>query len=119
MKITYRIPSKKVPYGYIEIEHDQGFAVMPDPSVLAEEYANYIQAYQAAEIAAFESAPKVKAKAHTNEDINDVAAQEIKSQLGATEVDGDDPDAPWNKNGEETTASETASSNEDDWDFDD
>lgn len=116
MKVTYRIPSKKVPYGYIEIEDDQSYAVMPGAEELAQDYAAYILKYQGAEVAAFEKPRTVAAKAKPEEDINDTAAEEIKSQLGATEIDGDDPSAPWNED-ETATKSKPAESSDSDWDF--
>ena len=114
MKVTYRIPSKKVPYGYIEIEDDQSYAVMPDAEVLAQDYAAYILKYQGAEVAAFEQPPKAAPKAKP--DPVDAAADLMKEALGATEVDGDDPAAPWNED-ETPTESKPADSNESDWDF--
>lgn len=119
METTYRIPSKKVPYGYLEFTVSEGDG-LPDPVKLAEEYAEYIKAYQAAEVQAFEK-PATKAKPKQTEDINDEvmksAVDEIKSQLGATEVDGDDPDAPWNQNGDKSNESPKPEPDDSDWDF--
>lgn len=86
MQVTYRIPSRKVQYGYLEFTVDEGQA-LPDPVELAEQYVQYIKDYQAAEVQAFENpaARQIK-KADATEDINEVAAAEIKSQLGATIV---------------------------------
>ena len=116
MKVTYRIPSKKVPYGYIEIdwERTDGDASLPSPEELAQEYAAYILAYQKAEVAAFEQPPKAAPKAKP--DPVDAAADLMREALGATEVDGDDPAAPWNED-ETPTTSKPADSNESDWDF--
>lgn len=115
MEITYRIPSKKVPYGYIEFtwKRESGTG-MPDPVEMAAEYAQYIKDYQAAEVAAFEQPPKAAPKAKP--DPVDAAADLMKEALGATEVDGNDPAAPWNED-ETPTTSKPADSNESDWDF--
>lgn len=91
MQVTYRIPSRKVQYGYLEFTVDEGQA-LPNPVELAEQYVQYIKDYQAAEVQAFEN-PAIRQikKADATEDINEVAANEIKSQLGATDVTS----APW------------------------
>lgn len=122
MQVTYRIPSRKVQYGYLEFTVDEGQA-LPDPVELAEQYVQYIKDYQAAEIQAFEN-PAVRQikKADTTEDINEVAANEIKSQLGATDVTNGAP--PWAKAATESkeweepqTAAPKAVASDSDWDF--
>ncbi len=144
MKITYRIPSKKVPYGYIEIdwERTDGGGI-PDPAELAEEYAQYILDYQAAEVQAFENpaARQIKKADKVDKTVDD--AQKILNEGlgGVTEVcehkfvygdDGkghsgsvcvkcgepedDDPAAPWNDTSDNTETKKTQSS-DDDWDF--
>lgn len=104
MKVTFRIPSKKVQYGYLEVEDDQSWAVMPSPLELAEHYAQFILDYQAAEKMAFENptASQIK-KADANDDIN-AAAQVIKDELGATELSPEEAAKPWNKTEEPTSS---------------
>ena len=112
VEITYRIPSKKVPYGYLEFTAEPGN--LPDPEVLANEYAAYIKRYQAAEVAAFEAPPKAPPK------VEDKSTEEAVKMLdegldGVTEVDEHSPAAPWDKTSDET---ETAT-NDKPWDLDD
>jgi hypothetical protein len=116
MKITYRIPSKKVPYGYIEIDWERASGTgMPDPAELAEEYAQFILDYQAAEVQAFEN-PAIKQIKKADKTVDD--AQKILNEGlgGVTEVDGDDPAAPWNDTSDNNETEKTQSS-DDDWDF--
>jgi len=124
MQITYRIPSKKVPYGFVEMVDEN--ATMPQPDELARWYANFISEYQAAEVAAFEQSTKVakpKAKPAPEDDINDVASDLIKDGLGATELSPEEAAAPWTKTGQPTTSKAwedpTSAPAEDgpDWDF--
>lgn len=105
MKITYRIPSKKVPCGYLELQADVDVPVngLPDAVALANDYAQFIKDYQAAEVAAFESSPKAATpKVKPEDDINDVASDMIKDGLGATDV----TDAPWGKTDTPTESKE-------------
>ena len=114
MQITYRIPSKKVPYGFIEFqwERTDGDASLPDAGELAEEYAQYIKDYQAAEVQAFEnpSARQIRKADKPKEDINDLAGDDVekaasivKEELGAAEVGEHEPVAPWDKKEETET----------------
>lgn len=120
MDITYRIPSKKVPYGYIEFrwERTDSDASLPNPVELAEEYADYIRKYQSAEVAAFEGAPKSAPK-QVDKSV-DEAAKMLSDGLGATEIDESEPVKPWDKSSDETESTteskpwDTVSS---DWDF--
>ncbi len=121
MDITYRIPSKKVPYGYIEFtwKRESGTG-MPDPLEMAEEYAQYIKDYQSAEVQAFEN-PRVQ-QIKKADDV-DEARKILEEGLDTTttEVDGDDPAAPWNQTSDTNESSEemetSSSSDDDDWDF--
>jgi hypothetical protein len=119
VKITYRIPSKKVPYGYVEMVDEN--AAMPQPDELAEFYAKFIIEYQKAEVRAFEA--PAKPKADPNDDIN-VAAQTIKDGLGATELSPEEAAKPWTKTDQPTTKKDweepAPAVAEDDsiWDFD-
>ncbi|AWN05142.1 hypothetical protein SEA_VORVOLAKOS_62 [Streptomyces phage Vorvolakos] len=116
MEITYRIPSKKVPYGYLEFTcgpDDQ----LPDPQVLANGYAEYIRAYQAAEVAAFERPPVVvvaPVQKQAEKAVEDAVKILDEGLDGVTEVNENDPPAPWDK-----TSDETEATNEKPWDLDD
>lgn len=112
MQITYRIPSKKVPYGYVEIVDSN--AAMPQPDELAQWYANYIKMYQAAEVAAFERPAPVKAEDRSVEE----ATKMLDEGLGVTEIDESEPVKPWDKSADEsTTESKPWETNAGDWDF--
>lgn len=124
MQVTYRIPSKKVPYGYLEFTcgpDDQ----LPDPQVLANGYAEYIRAYQAAEVAAFERPPVVVIDTKKQEDkaIEDATKLLDEGLDGVTEIDESTPatSAPWDKTSdtEATSTEENKPWNaaDSDWDF--
>lgn len=121
MDITYRIPSKKVPYGFIEFkwERTDNDASLPDPVELAVEYADYIKAYQAAEVAAFEKRATLQAHDKPDKSVEE-AAKMLSDGLGATEIDESEPVKPWDKSSDETESTteskpwDTVSS---DWDF--
>jgi len=123
MQVTIRIPSKKVPYGFIELigDHTEFPVDANNPEELAEAYAWYIKTYQDAEVKAFETGAKAPAKDKSDEDINDVAldraADTIKDSLGATEISENDPVAPWDKPTEETTIKKDWDVSDGDWDF--
>lgn len=119
MDITYRIPSKKVPYGYIEFtwKREAGTG-MPDPAEMAAEYAEYIKAYQAAEVAAFEAAPKKPVKIAP---VDDSSVEEATKMLndglgGVEEISEDAPVKPWDKTSDETA---TATEEKKPWNLDD
>lgn len=118
MELIYRIPSKKVPYGYIEIRDPAPINGMPDPKDLAEWYAQYIKEYQAAEVAAFEAPPKEVIRAEAVDRIRDANAEAITMLNdgldGVEEIDEDAPVKPWTK-----TSDETEATNEKPWDLDD
>lgn len=122
MEITYRIPSKKVPYGYLEFTVSEGES-LPDPVTLAEDYAQYIKDYQAAEVQAFEnpSAGQIqRANAWSKGKDEDKAVDEAAKMLsdglgGAEEIDEDAPVKPWDKTSDETATA----TNEKPWDLDD
>ena len=116
MQVTYRVPSKKVQYGYLEFtKEDAG----DSPEVLAEAYADFILRYQKAEKEAFETwtpATNSAPEADINDEVLNTAADTIKDSLGATEIT---EDAPWDKPTTETTNEKpwAASTSDDDWDF--
>jgi len=117
MQVTYRIPSKKVQYGYLEFTRE---VEDETPEGLALAYADFILRYNVAERNAFETWTPGK-KPEPEEDINDVAldaaADTIKDSLGATEINESDPVAPWDKPTEETTTKKDWDVSDGDWDF--
>lgn len=120
MEITYRIPSKKVPYGYLEFTMKEG-DTLPDPVELADSYASYILSYQTAEVVAFENPGHLKVKAKPSPEKETAAAiNDLNEGLGGvTEIDEDEPVAPWNKGSEdkETEAKPWDAGNDSDWTF--
>jgi hypothetical protein len=126
-KITVRLPSK-VPYGYVEFEVNDG-EDWPDPEALAKDYVWHFSEYRKAEEAALTASnsapPKSKppivrsiAEVMSDEDVDTEkqAADLIKRELGATEVDGED-DAPWNNKPEAEEKPYVTPASEDAWDF--
>lgn len=116
MELIYRIPSKKVPYGYIEIRDPAPINGMPDPTDLAEWYAQFIKEYQAAEVAAFEAAPSKPVKLGP---VDDSSVEEATKMLndglgGVEEIEENAPVKPWDK-----TSDETETTAEKPWDLDD
>lgn len=115
-EITFRIPSKAVTYGYVEIPVT--LTDDPAPEALASMYVNYVYAFQKEEQAALkriaeqpspaptkpldvgvpgaaEQRVESDLKPRTVDEANDMAAAIIKQELGATEVDEDA--APWDR----------------------
>lgn len=99
-EITFRIPSKAVTYGYVEIPVT--LTDDPAPEALASMYVNYVYAFQREEQAAL----KRIAEGPSREQINQVMSDEdidteaeavaiIKDGLGATEVD--EAAKPWDQ----------------------
>ena len=108
MKITYRLPSKAVQYGYVEIEDEfEGGVVGYD---LGAKYARLVSDFWDGEKAGVEG---VKVKASDVSTINDTNSDEskadelIKSELGATVVETVD-----NETGEVTKPWEQAPAKE-------
>lgn len=119
MKITYRIPSKKVPYGFVEFEWERASGTgMPDPAEMAQEYAQYIKDYQAAEVQAFEGAPRSAPKPEDKS--VEEAVKILDEGLGVTEIEESTPVAPWDKSDTEATSTEESKPwnvSDGDWDF--
>lgn len=119
--ITYRIPSKKVPYGYLEFAVSEGES-LPDPVILAEDYAQYIKDYQTAEVQAFENPSlgqiqraDARSKVQDEDKAVDEAAKMLSDGLGgAEEIEEGAPVKPWDK-----TSDETETTTEKPWDLDD
>lgn len=116
MQVTVRIPSKKVPYGFLEFQQE---VPSLDPKGLAEMYVQLIKDYQAAEVAAFEAAPKQAPKVEDKS--VDEAAKMLSDGLGgASEIDESDPPAPWDKSSDETESTQESKpwdTSDGDWDF--
>lgn len=72
-KVTFRLPSKKIQYGYAEVEMD---SMGLSATALGEMYAKYVLDFQAGEIDAVQS---VKDNMKAAEDL-------LKSELGATKI---------------------------------
>lgn len=117
MQVTVRIPSKKVPYGFLEFQHEVSSV---EPQALAEMYAQLIKDYQAAEVAAFEAAPS-KPKVKVEDSSVEEAAKMLSDGLGgASEIDENEPAKPWDKSSDETestTDSKPWNTDASDWDF--
>lgn len=117
MQVTIRIPSKKVPYGYLEFQKD---VESVEPQVLAEMYVQLIKEYQAAEVAAFEAAPTRPMKLGP---VDDTSVEEATKMLndgldGVEEIDEAAPVKPWDKT--DATATEESKpwvAEDGDWDF--
>lgn len=61
-EITYRIPSKAVQYGYVEVTRNWSDDEPTDPEMLAAAYINYVYAFQKEEQAAIERLKDVPQK---------------------------------------------------------
>lgn len=119
MELTYRIPSKKVPYGYLEFTCKEGES-LPDPEVLANQYADYISRYQKAEVQAFEQGPKPVVASVTSITTEDEAAELIKRELGGVELSPEEAAKPWNQEAvedEKAWESDEVTASGSDWDF--
>jgi hypothetical protein len=118
MQVTIRIPSKKVPYGYLEYQQD---VVSVEPQALAEMYAELIKRYQQAEVAAFE---RPLTKPVQLGPVDDTSVEEATKMLndglgGVEEVEENAPAKPWPAKTEATATTEKKvwESNDDDWSF--
>lgn len=119
MQTTWRIPSKKVPYGYLEFTVAEGEA-LPDPEALANQYADYITRYQKAEVVAFEQGPKPQVATVTSIVTEDEAAELIKRELGGVELSEEEAAKPWNQEqaeDEKAWESDEVTASGSDWDF--
>ena len=109
-EIIFRIPSKAVTYGYVEIPVT--LTDDPAPEALAAMYVNYVYAFQKEEQAALQriaegpsAAPKEAAPTPSTPDAHEAAVEAIKDGLGATELIHDEAEdyknnsdkAPWDE----------------------
>lgn len=117
MQVTIRIPSKKVPYGFLEYQEDVPYA---DPEGLANMYVELIKRYQAAEVAAFEAAP-VKPAVKAQDTSVEEATKMLNDGLGGVEeIEENAPVKPWDKTDSAATATEEKkpwAASDGDWDF--
>lgn len=117
MQVTIRIPSKKVPYGYLEFQQD---VESVEPQALADMYVKLIKEYQAAEVAAFEAAPTKPVKLGPVDDTSvDEAVKMLNEGLGGVEeIDENAPVKPWDKTSDTATEEKKPwTASDGDWDF--
>ena len=111
-EVIFRVPSKKVQYGYMEVKIDVPSveSTFPDPSELGAMYTEYVSRFVDAEINGIQKVQK---------ELNDAeAAQLLKDTLGATEIPEDEAAKPWNKDTKtESKPWESSPSSDDDWDL--
>lgn len=116
-KIIFRLPSKAIQYGYVEVEaspEELGFEDVSDPSVLGAIYATYVGAFLEGEKGGLdlfmrgrpESAPESRTRARTDEELmeqeNAATPEEavaiLQKELGVTVVSEEAP--PWERKAE-------------------
>ena len=118
MQVTVRIPSKKVPYGFLEFQQE---VESVNPQDLAAMYVQLIKDYQAAEVAAFEAAPVKTKPAKPVVDEVEEAVKMLDEGLGVTEIEESTPVAPWDSTSDtEATSTEEKKPwnvSDGDWDF--
>lgn len=104
-KIIFRLPSKAIQYGYVEVEaspEELGFEDVSDANVLGAIYATYVGAFLEGEKGGLdlfmrgrsESAPEGRTGARTDEE----AVAILQKELGATVVSEEAP--PWERKAE-------------------
>lgn len=119
VKLTFRIPSKAIQYGYVEMEVD--LPDDPTPEDVATQYLDAVSRFQVTEMdiikgkqgeaAAKLDGAEADAKAPAYEDPNegsddtDEAAETLAEGLGGVTV-VEDEEAPWNKAPAESTVTE-------------
>lgn len=123
VKLTFRIPSKAIQYGYVEMEVD--LPDDPTPEDVATQYLDAVSRFQVTEMDIIkgkqgEAAAKLdgaeadaKASAHQavaplpddSDEVTDAAAATLAEGLGGVTV-VEDEEAPWNKAPAESTVAE-------------
>lgn len=104
-KIIFRLPSRAIQYGYVEVEalpEELGFEDVSDANVLGAIYATYVGAFLEGEKGGLdlfmrgrsESAPGSRTEARTDEE----AVAILQKELGATVVSEEAP--PWERKAE-------------------
>lgn len=101
-KVTYRIPSKKVQYGYVEITGDPGdFGIedTADAHAIAKNYVDYMVAFARSEAGTVTAA---KPEAPASEDVADL----LREELGARVVETTEKTSkkPWENKPAEATS---------------
>jgi len=89
-KVTFRYPSKKIQYGYAEVEFDVPSTMSNEE--LGREYTQAVLAFQAAEIDAFEAERK---QAEAPKPVNADVVRLIGNELGATVIS--EETKPWDE----------------------
>lgn len=114
-KVTYRIPSKKVVYGYIEITGDPGdFGITDtaDAHGIAQAYTQYVAAFQRSEMGTV-AAVSPQAPEPTVDEL-------LRDELGAREISST-TNKPWENKpaagNDKPWASKAAPASDDDWDI--
>lgn len=116
-KIIFRLPSKAIQYGYVEVEaspEELGFEDVSDPNVLGAIYATYVGAFLEGEKGGLdlfmrgrpESAPGSRTEARTDEELmeqeNPATPEEavaiLQKELGVTVESEEAP--PWERKAE-------------------
>lgn len=85
----FRIPSRTVQYGYVEVTVP-GADASTNPESLAAQYVNYVYAFQKEEEATIRRLSEGRSEPDPRDSIADpvaAAAEAIKEHLGATEVE--------------------------------
>lgn len=113
-EITYRIPSKAVQYGYVEVTRNWSDDEPTDPEMLAAAYINYVYAFQKEEQAAIsrlKDAPQKPSAAPQGAEQSEVdraigetlkAAQVLADGLGGVTKVGEEDVHPEESDPEET-----------------
>lgn len=105
-KVTFRIPSKKVQYGYVEITGDPGdFGITEtaDAHGIAQTYIDYMTAFTRSEIGAVTAASKQEAPPKDPE-TSDEVEQLLHDELGAQKIGEKKNPKPWEAKAEEPAA---------------
>lgn len=89
-KVIFRYPSKKIQFGYVQVEVDGGADDLT-PTKLGALYVQSVLDFQAAEIDAWDEAQRDFTK--TQEAVTEL----FKKELGATVVSEEETKAPWEK----------------------
>ncbi len=101
MKVTYRLPSKAIQYGFMEVEADS-LDELPDPETLGQVYVNQVYAFLEGEQKGLNNllAPKVEAAISKDEmDESGAAVEALVEGLGATVISEDEAVASYHGDG--------------------
>lgn len=120
-KVTYRIPSKKVQYGYVEITGDPGdFGIedTADAHAIAQAYVDYMIAFARSEAGSVEAASKQEAPPKDPVTPDEVE-QLLHDELGAQKIGTKQSKKPWEKDATAATEKpwESKPASASDWDI--